>query len=205
MEAGMGISKKIFRGHGVKGRRIQYRDETRGGMQLKTFRNLWAIILMGTLLLSVLSCRKDPDGSLSYQEKDCVFTGVCTLEDGDYTIEITLHADGGKELLFVTPETLTGCRYVRDASGAYTFICEDTALPVAGNPTVETVFGLFELQETDLLSADVVENAGEGLNVLRFAGDVTVYLSSTDGLPLRFEHPLLTLTLHADRRRVLEE
>ncbi|MBQ8287388.1 MAG: hypothetical protein IJX76_01285 [Clostridia bacterium] len=164
---------------------------------------IWITILLTAVLLAALpSCGGDPDDSLSYQEQECVFTGVCKLEDGDYTLQISLHTDGSRELLFLSPETLSGCRYIRDAAGAYSFICEDTVLPVAGNPTVETVFGLFELKESDLLSAELEENAGEGLNVLTFAGDVTVYLSSADGLPLRFEHPLLTLTLHADGREV---
>lgn len=164
----------------------------------------WLVVLLVAVLpTAFVSCAEEPNGSLSYQEQECVFTGVCTLEDGDYTVQISLHADGGRELLFLAPETLAGCRYVRDAAGAYSFVCEDTALPVAGNPTVETVFGLFELKESDLMTADLEEVAGEGLNVLTFAGGVTVYLSSADGLPLRFEHPLLTLTLRADGRQIL--
>ena len=167
---------------------------------MKILRTWISVLLTAALLWLLPACGEETGSSLSYQEKECVFTGVCKLEDGDYTVQISLHADKSRELLFLTPETLSGCRYVRDASGAYSFICEDTVLPVAGNPTVETVFGLFELKESDLLTADLDENAGEGLNVLTFAGDVTVYLSSADGLPLRFEHPILTLTLHADGR-----
>ncbi|MBQ7354055.1 MAG: hypothetical protein IJW62_00885 [Clostridia bacterium] len=164
----------------------------------------WIAAMLGAVLLVLLCCcGKEGAGTLSYQEQECVFTGVCALEDGDYTVQISLHTDGSRELLFLSPETLTGCRYVRDAAGAYSFICADTVFPVAGNPTVETVFGLFALDEADLLSADLEENAGEGLNVLTFSGDVKVYLSSADGLPLRFEHPLLTLTLRADGRQIL--
>lgn len=160
--------------------------------------------LLGLLLLwGLLSCGEDPTELLSYQERECIFTGVCQLADGEYTVKIYLHADGGRELVFLAPETLAGCRYVRDTAGVYSFICEDAVLPVAGNPTVETIFGLFALNPTELLSAELSKNAGEGLNVLQFAGDVTVYLSSVDGLPLRFEHPLLTLTLHADKSQIL--
>lgn len=164
------------------------------------WRALWLIALC-TLLLT--ACRGDPDGSLAYQGKECTFTGVCTLEDGEYTLQIHTRPDGSGELLFLSPETLEGCRYLRTEGGEYTFIAEDVSLPVAANPTVEAIFGLFRLKESDLLSAKVAENAGEGLNVLTFAGDVTVYLSSTDGLPLRFEHPLLTLTLHSDGREIV--
>ena len=169
-------------------------------------KRIWQAIGALTLCVGVLSgCRNDPGGSLSYQEKECTFTVVCALEDGEYTLQIHTRPDGSGEILFLAPETLAGCRYLRTAGGEYSFIAEDTVLPVAGNPTVETIFGLFRLKEADLLSAKVAENAGEGLNVLTFAGEVTVYLSSVDGLPLRFEHPLLTLTLHSDGREILSE
>lgn len=156
------------------------------------------------ILLFTVSCGDDPSGSLSYQDKDCVFTGVCKLEDGEYTVQIHIQPDGSRELLFIAPETLAGCSYQRTPQGEYSFTAEDTVFPVSANPTVETIFGLFELDEADLLSASVDENSGAGLNVLTFAGDVTVYLSSEDGLPLRFEHPLLTLTLHADGREMID-
>lgn len=169
-------------------------------------KQFWKIMGVMILCVGLLSaCGDDPAGSLSYQEKECAFTGVCALEDGEYTLQIHTRPDGSGELLFLSPETLEGCRYLRTEGGEYSFIADDTVLPVAANPTVETIFGLFRLKESDLLSAKVAKNAGEGLNVLTFSGDVTVYLSSVDGLPLRFEHPLLTLTLHSDSREILEQ
>ena len=170
---------------------------------MRKIRSLMGIVWMGVLLFGLLSCGTEVDSSLSYQEKECLFTGVCALADGEYTVQIALHTDGSRELLLIAPETVAGCRYIRDAAGAYHFCCEGVTVPVAGNPTVETIFGLFALQQSDLLSARLEENAGEGLNVLEFAGGVTLYLSSADGLPLRIEHPLLTLTLRADRRETL--
>lgn len=157
---------------------------------------IWAV------LLGTVSCDGEVENSLFYQEQECVFTGVCALEDGDYTVQISLHTDGSRELLLIAPETVTGCSYIRDAAGVYHFRCEEMTLPIAANPTVETIFGLFSLKQSDLLSARLEKNAGEGLNVLEFAGGVTVYLSSADGLPLRFEHPLLTLTLRSDKREI---
>lgn len=156
------------------------------------------------LTLALTACGKDVYGLLEYQKREATYTGICELEDGTYTLQIHTRPNGSGEILFLAPETLEGCRYLRTEGGEYSFIAEDTILPVAANPTIETIFGLFQLKESDLLSAKVAENAGEGLNVLTFAGDVTVYLSSKDGLPLRFEHPLLTLTLHSDHREIVE-
>ena len=169
-------------------------------------KRFWRALFTAVIGIGLLvACSGDPSGSLSYQEKECTFTGVCALEDGEYTLQIHVRPDGSGELLFLSPDSLSGCRYLRTQAGEFSFIAEDTVLPVAANPTVETIFGLFRLKESDLISAKVAENAGEGLNVLTFSGDVTVYLSSVDGLPLRFEHPLLTLTLHSDGREILEQ
>lgn len=168
-------------------------------------KGFWKVIGGMLLIVGVLAaCKDSPSGSLSYQDKECTFTGVCTMEDGEYTLQIHTRPDGSGEILFLAPETLEGCRYLRTQGGEYSFVADDTVLPVAANPTVETIFGLFRLKESDLLSAKVAENAGEGLNVLTFSGDIVVYLSSRDGLPLRLEHPLLTLTLHSDGRELME-
>ena len=169
---------------------------------MKYIRRIVGTVILLPFLLCLLACNGEAESSLFYQAQECRFTGVCALEDGEYTVQISLHTDGSRELLMIAPETVAGCTYLRDAAGDYYFCYEEMTMPIAGNPTVETVFGLFSLKQSDLLSAKLEENAGEGLNVLQFAGGVTVYLSSTDGLPLRFEHPLLTLTLRADQREL---
>ncbi len=158
-------------------------------------RLLLLLLLMGAVGL-LCACRGESAPLLAYQEEEHTFVGSCRLADGEYTVEITLLADGSRGLLFLAPDTLAGCRYHRDSAGAYTFHCGDTVLPVAANPTAEAIFGLFALRESELLSADLSETAGTALNVLRFSGGITLYLDSTDGLPLRMEHPQLVLTIH---------
>ncbi len=152
---------------------------------------LWTV----TAVWTVTSCADEAEASLFYQEEERTFTGVCVLEDGSYTVEIELRKDGSRRLTFLEPETLAGCSYLRAADGSYTFAAEGAVFPVAKNPTTETIFGLFALKESDLLFAKVDQNAGVQINVLTFAGDVTVYIDRASGLPLRMEHPLLTLTL----------
>lgn len=150
------------------------------------------------LLIGCTACADKESDYLSYQSKDAVFVGTCKLPDGEYVMEIHLMADGGRSLTFLSPETIEGCSYFRSAEGDYCFMVDDLSIPVNENPTAKAIFDLFSLDESDLIAASVSENAGVGLNVLEFEGDVTVYLSSADGLPLRFEHPLLSLTLHTD-------
>lgn len=149
--------------------------------------------------LGCTACSGQDGDYLSYQSQDATFVGTCTLPDGEYVMEIRLVSDGGRSLTFLSPEAVEGCSYYRSPEGDYAFTVDDMTLPVHENPTAKAIFDLFSLDEDDLLSASLEENAGVGLNVLEFAGDVTVYLSSEDGSPLRFEHPLLTLTLHSDR------
>lgn len=156
-------------------------------------KKLWLLL---TITILLFGCAGKSEGSLDYQKRDCTFTGVCELADGSYTLKISTHPDGSGELEFLTPETLTGCRYLRTAGGEYSFATEDCLFPVAANPTVEAIFGLFALRESDLISAKLSESTGQELNILTFEGDIKVYLSSDSGLPLRFEHPLLVLNIH---------
>lgn len=160
-----------------------------------------AMILLVCLIVLVgsVACTDQREDYLSYQSQDATFVGTCRLTDGEYVMEIRLMSDGGRSLTFLSPETVEGCSYFRSAEGDYCFMVDDTALPINEHPTAKAIFDLFSLDEDDLITASVDENAGVGLNVLEFEGDVTVYLSSADGLPLRFEHPLLTLTLHTDQ------
>lgn len=160
-----------------------------------------ALILLVCLLvlLSAVACTERDADYLGYQTQDATFVGTCKLPDGEYMMEIRVMADGGRSLTFLSPETVEGCSYFRSAEGDYCFMVDDMSLPVEENPTAKAIFDLFSLNESDLISATLDSNAGVGLNVLEFEGDVTVYLSSANGLPLRFEHPLLTLTLHADQ------
>lgn len=159
-----------------------------------------ALILLVCIavLLGLTACSKRKDDYLSYQTGEATFVGTCKLADGDYVMEIRLMEDGGRALTFLSPETVEGCTYARSAAGEYSFSVDDMTLPVNEHPTAKAIFDLFSLDEDDLLTATLDESAGVGLNVLKFEGDVTVYLNSADGLPLRFEHPLLTLTLHID-------
>lgn len=159
-----------------------------------------ALFLLVCLIVFVgcTSCRDRNTDYLSYQSQDATFVGTCKLSDGEYVMEIRLMSDGGRSLTFLSPETVEGCGYFRSAEGDYCFSVDDMSLPVSENPSAKAIFDLFSLDEDDLISASVSENAGVGLNVLEFEGDIFVYLNSADGLPLRFEHPLLTLTLHTD-------
>lgn len=156
------------------------------------------ILICLIIALSTASCADRDADYLSYQSQDSTFVGTCILPDGEYVIEIGLQSDGGRSLTFLSPETIEGCSYFRSAEGDYAFTVDDMTLPVSEHPTAEAIFDLFSLDPDDLLSAELEENAGVGLNVLKFEGDITVYLSADSGLPLRFEHPMLTLTLHAD-------
>ncbi len=163
----------------------------------------WLILLAClAVFLQSTACTDRDTGYLEYQDKDATFVGTCKLADGEYVLQIKLREDGSRSLIFLSPETVEGCGYFRSAEGDYCFSVDDMTLPVEENPTVKAIFDLFSLKESDLISASVTENSGEGLNVLKFAGDITVFLSSSDGLPLRFEHPLLTLTLRADSRQI---
>lgn len=163
------------------------------------------LILLVCLLVLVCftACTDHHADYLDYQSQDATFVGTCKLagdESGnEYVLEIRLLADGGRSLTFLSPETVEGCSYFRSAEGDYCFTVDDLSLPISEHPTAKAIFDLFSLDADDLRSASVSENAGVGLNVLAFEGDVTVYLNSADGLPLRFEHPLLTLTLHVDK------
>lgn len=160
------------------------------------------LLIALVILWGLTACVGQERGYLDYQEKNATFVGTCTLPDGEYVLQIRLMADGGRSLTFLAPETVEGCSYFRSAEGDYCFSVDDMTFPVEENPTAKAIFDLFSLKESDLRSATLSENAGERLNVLEFDGDITVYLSSSDGLPLRFEHPLLTLTLHADERQI---
>lgn len=157
---------------------------------------IWLVCL--TVLMGCTACADRTDGYLSYQMKDATYVGRCTLSDGEYVMEIHVMEDGGRSLTFLSPETVEGCSYYRSPEGDYCFTVDGVSLPVNENPTAKAIFDLFSLDEDDLISASLERQNGVGLNVLEFEGDVRVYLNSADGLPLRFEHPLLTLTLHAD-------
>lgn len=162
------------------------------------------ILLVGLIVLVVFTaCADRTDGYLSYQSQEMTFVGKCTLPDGEYVMEISLMADGARSLTFLSPETVEGCGYTRSSEGEYSFTVDGEAYPVSENASAKAIFDLFSLDEDDLISASLEKNAGVGLNVLEFEGGVTVYLNSEDGLPLRFEHPLLTLTLHADKSRIM--
>lgn len=159
-----------------------------------------ALILLVCIfvLFGSTACSKKQEDYLSYQSGDATYVGTCKLSEGEYVMEIRLMADGGRALTFLSPETVEGCTYFRSAAGEYSFSVDDMTLPVNEHPTAKVIFDLFSLDEDDLISASLDRRSGVGLNVLEFDGDVTVYLSSADGTPLRFEHPLLTLTLHVD-------
>lgn len=159
-----------------------------------------ALILLVCLfaLFALTACSDKQSDYLSYQSGEATFVGTCKLTDVEYVMEIRLMADGGRSLTFLSPETIEGCTYFRSAEGEYTFSVDDMTLPVEEHPTAKVIFDLFSLDEDDLISASVSKNAGTGLNVLEFEGDVTVYINTADGLPLRFEHPMLTLTIHVD-------
>lgn len=157
---------------------------------------VWLIAFIGCTACT--ACTDHHTDYLAYQSQDAAFVGTCNLSDGEYVMEIHIMADGGRSLTFLSPETVEGCSYYRSPEGDYCFTVGDLSLPVNENPTAKAIFDLFSLDEDDLISASVTQNAGVGLNVLEFEGNVTVYLNSSDGLPLRFEHPLLTLTLHTE-------
>lgn len=151
------------------------------------------------VILFCTACTDRNADYLSYQSQDATFVGTCILPDGEYVMEIRLISDGGRSLTFLSPETVEGCSYYRSPEGDYCFTVDDMTLPVSENATAKAIFDLFSLDGDDLLSAELDKNAGQGLNVLNFEGEITVYLSSESGLPLRFEHPMLTLTMHAER------
>ena len=159
---------------------------------------------IGLLLLlcgGLFSCAGDPSGALSFQEEECCYTAECqvkgdiTEQGGNYIVEILHRPDGSGEIVFLSPQTIAGCKYLRTPSGEYSFQAEELVFPVAKNPTVEAIFGLFSLTEDQLLSAKTDENSGESINVLTFDGGILLYLDRR-GKPLYYDHPRLTLTIH---------
>lgn len=181
----------------------------------------FGLILLTLVFLPTLlwGCGEDPSGALHFQDAECHFTASCDLTTdyggaGDetlsqattstpesYVVEVLYRPDHSGEVTFLSPESLKGCKYLRTAGGEYSFQAADLVFPVEKNPTTEAIFSLFFLSEDDLLSAKLTQNSGEGLNVLTFkekeSGQaVTLYLNR-DGMPLRYEHPLITLTVHA--------
>ncbi len=154
---------------------------------------LW-IMMMGTLI----SCEGQQEELLSYQDRDGVYRGICRMEDGEYTLRIRIYADGRRELEFLAPESLVGCGYRRSTGGEYLFFAGEALYPVSENPTVAAIFSLFALSPGDLISASAESHSGVGINRLTFPDGISVYLSSATGSPLRFEHPLLSLTLYEE-------
>ena len=148
----------------------------------------------------LIGCREDPSGALSFQEKECRFTAECKVkageeeQGGEYVVEILHSPDGSGEIVFLSPETIAGCKYLRTASGEYSFQTEDLIFPVTKNPTTEAIFSLFALSEEDLLKANTDEISGESLNVLTFDGNVILYLDR-HGQPLYYDHPNVTMTI----------
>lgn len=166
---------------------------------MRRFVPLMLITLMLTLVLG--GCREDPSTALAFQDRECRFTATCALSDGSYVVEVVHYPDHSGEIAFLSPDSLKGCKYLRTSGGEYSFQAADTLFPVEKNPTTEAIFSLFFLCEDDLLSAKLTENSGERLNVLTFQDcasgqQVTLYLSR-DGMPLYYQHPLITLTVHA--------
>ncbi len=161
---------------------------------------IWKIGLLLMLCGVLFSCTEDPSGALSFQKEECRYTAECKVkgdkkeQEGEYVVEILHRPDGSGEITFLSPETIEGCKYLRTPSGEYSFQAEDLVFPVSKNPTSEAIFSLFTLSEDSLISAKTDKNSGEGINVLTFDGEVVLYLDRR-GIPLYYDHPLLTLTV----------
>lgn len=158
------------------------------------------VIVGLAVFLGLLSCSESETGALAFQNQECRWIADCrvkaTAEDpgGDYVIEILHHPDGSGELIFLSPETIAGCKYYRTPSGQYSFQADDLLFPVAENPTTAAIFGLFSLSEDDLVKAKTAKDKEEGINLLTFHDGIMLYLNR-DGMPVYYDHPSVTLTI----------
>ena len=155
------------------------------------------VMVLGCIVL--MGCKTDPSGALSFQEKECRFTAECKIKSedkqvDDYVVEVLHRPDGSGEIVFLSPETIAGCKYLRTASGEYSFQAEDLIFPVAKNPSTEAIFSMFDLSEESIVKASTDEISGESLNVLTFDGNITLYLGR-NGYPLYYDHPNITMTI----------
>ena len=158
----------------------------------------WMCVMIG---VSGCACSPVEEGALNFQKQECRFTGVCQVKmagddlGDEYVVEILHRTDGSGELTFLSPETIAGCKYLRTSGGEYSFQAEDMIFPVGENPTTQAVFGLFSLSEDDIVKASTSKEKGEGVNVLTFDGGIRLYLDR-HGMPLYYDHPAVTLTVH---------
>ena len=160
---------------------------------------MWKTFILIIGAIGLLGCKADPSGALEFQDKECRLIAECvvkTEEKSEYIVEIFHRPDGSGEILFMTPETIAGCKYLRTASGEYSFQADDMIFPVAENPTTKAIFSLFMLSEESLIQASTDEMSGETLNILRFEGDRTLYLGQ-NGQPLYYDHPNVTMTMRS--------
>lgn len=159
------------------------------------------VFLCLSMGIGLIGCGHAQTGALSFQEKECRFTAACRVKaagdgmGGDYVVEILHRPDGSGELIFLSPETIAGCKYLRTPGGEYSFQTGDLLFPVVENPTTKAIFGMFSLSEDNLVKAKTDKENGEGVNVLTFDEEIMLYLDRY-GMPLYYDHPVVALTIH---------
>jgi len=144
---------------------------------------LLPLLLFCLLLLPLTaSCSLEKRNSLFYQEGELTVSGRYVKNGTEYSVTVEKAANGSGEVLYHSPETLSGMRFACSESGVTMLFC-GLSLPLGAiEHDAAILLSLFSLSEEHLGSL----TAQNGEIEMRFDG-VRVTLDSENGLPLAFE------------------
>lgn len=141
-------------------------------------------LLIPLILASLLSCEKTPKDPLAFRAPPCSFSGTAREEGKKTEFTLSFDAEGVLTLTVTSEGALKGAVY-RTEGGDTTLTQNGIGLPVIGRVPLLAIFGLFELQRSELKETESADGSPALLRLTFPQGILTLYADT--GLPCRYQ------------------